>query len=292
MNFFINGEPADIQLTTEKTIADVISSFSQEMEKGLMISSLEIDGTYYASDNTELEQLRVETVTTIHIEIATQEEVSISLLQESKVMLQKVAEDLRQNGFAHAREFGDIFNWIMDTITTINQVSVFPLAEAKLVISTIKQVWEYLNSPERDEAKMDNLASIISNLMLYLDSIQVKISSHFEIGKKDLIEMIETGETVLPQIAEAFQLGRDQEALTMVHTVINVIENCSLFLKRVLPSMAESKRDDIQDLYNELNSLLGEMVEAFENGDFVLIGDLMEYELPDKLRNYKEQVLF
>lgn len=291
MTFLINGEAADIELTDEKTIQDVVHSFTSQLDQGLMVSSLEIDGKYYPTDSPDLDRLSVDAVQTLHFEVATQEEVSVSLLQECKVMLSRVSDDMRQNGLAHHREFSDIFLWIIDTITTINRISVFPLAEAKLVVSTIQQIQNYLQGSDQDETRLQNLSSILDNLRLYLDSIQVKISSHFEIGKKDLQEMIETGETLLPRIAEAFQLGRDQEALGHVHTVINVIESCSLFLKKVLPTLNDERREEIQELYNDLNSLLGEMVESFENGDFVLLGDLMEYELPEKLRVYREQVL-
>ncbi len=291
MTFLINGEAADVTFTEEKNAKDLMDSFMQQLDQDLIISSVLINEKYYSSDSEDLEQITLDQIQTINIEVATQEEVSVSLLQESKQMLHNISLDLKENGYSHAREFGEIFSWLTETITTINRISVFPLAEAKLVISTIKQVWEYLNSPEREETKLESLASIISNLIMYLDSIQAKISSHFEIGKKDLQEAVDSGLALLPQIAESFQLGKDQEALGMVHTIINVLESATLYIKRILADFSDDKKEEIQELYNDINNLLAEIVEAFENGDFVLIGDLMEYELPEKLQSYKEQIL-
>jgi hypothetical protein len=43
------------------------------------------------------------------------------------------------------------------------------------------------------------------------------------------------------------------------------------------------ENEDLQSFYRELNSVLSELLQAFETRDSVLIGDLMEYEVAPRL---------
>lgn len=282
MEFKINGEVCDIQLEGEKNAADIIDSFSKQLESGVVIASLSINGKYYSPDNPDLKDISADSIRTIEVEAGTQEDIALSLLEESKLILINIADDLQKNGFDHVTQFNELFAWIMETLNAVNKVALFELAESRLLISTLTQVRDYVNSSERDPAKVESLGSILRNLIQYIDSIQIKLQKGFDISKRELLEMIDHGSNLLPEIAESFQLGHDQKAFEGIHTIINLLENCSVYFRSRLP---EFKNNDLKvsDLYEDLNALLGEIVEAFEKADFVLIGDLMEYELPEKL---------
>ena len=66
-------------------------------------------------------------------------------------------------------------------------------------------------------------------------------------------------------------------------------------LVRVVASVFTSNSDvkvdvggmPLQDFYGELNSILEELLEAFEAKDSVLIGDLMEYEIAPRLEQLR-----
>lgn len=282
MEFSINGEICDIQLEGEQNAQQIIQSFSSQLETGMIIASLSINEKYYSPDNPELSKIPAESIETIKIEAGTQEEISLSLLEESKMILMNMADDMKQNKFEHVKQYNELLNWIMETLTAVNKVAMFELAESRLLISTLTQVRDYMNSEERESEKVESLASILTNLIQYIDSIQIKLQKGFEITKTELLDMIEHGSNVLPEIAESFQLGQDRKAFEGIHTIINLLENCSIYFKTRLPEL-KNKDVRVSELYEDLNSILGEVVEAFEKADFVLIGDLMEYELPDKL---------
>lgn len=291
MEFRINGEISDVKLTDERTAMDIVQSFSKHLKNGLQIYTLSINDRFYSPDNHELNQISVEDISTINIEVATKEEIAISLLQEAKNVILTIADDLKKNGFAHSKEFSELFDWINDTLNAINQVIAFNLSEIKLVTSTIHQIETYLESEERNESKIDSIINILENLIQYFDSIQLKIDSGYKIEKNELEQAITNGLEILPEISEAFQIGNDKEALTKIHTIINLLESCSIYLKQNLNLLIEQKGDEIDQMYNDLNGLLADIVDAFQNGDFVLIGDLLEYELSEKLESYKNIIL-
>jgi hypothetical protein len=254
-----------------------------------MIASFEVNGKYYSTDDPSLAELPILSINKIDVEVASQEDVAVSLLDESKRILLTIADDIRKNGFAKSAEYFSLFDWIIETIEVINRLAIFEMTEVKMMTMTIRQVEVYLRNPEREESKIDQLAGILENLVQYLDSIQIKVASRFNIDKNDLIAAIDKGLETLPEISEAFQLGKDQEALSKVHTIIDLLESCTIYLKKNLAELKE-KEDNVDSMYEEMNSLLAEIVEAFEKGDFILIGDLMEYELSERLEKYKSLI--
>lgn len=292
MNLKVNGEKLNVVLEEEKSALDVVNSMIKALHNDdALIASIQIDGKYYALEDEALKTLKVEQIGDIEIELSSREELSAHLLTECKGMLKNIAADLRQNGYAHAGQFKELFNWISGTIQAVSSVSRMNLAESRLLLSTIKQITDYLNSEEKSGDKTASLASIVENLVDYIEAIRLKITADFDVTGDQLEKEIDDCLTLLPEISSGFQMGKDREALGKINQVINVIELCSFYLQKNLGSFSGEKRDEVDEFYKDINFLLNQIVEAFENGDVVLLGDLMEYELPDKLEQYRSLVL-
>lgn len=83
--------------------------------------------------------------------------------------------------------------------------------------------------------------------------------------------------------AQYFQNGNYRDALDLT---IQITEGIEWTIKVIsLNKNLYNEEDKIQ----ELNEKLKETLEAFENGDYVLIGDLFEYEISPIIENYIEQ---
>ena len=162
---------------------------------------------------------------------------------------------------------------------------------AKLMVSTVQQIVDYLNSEQRDPSKIGSLSGILQSLVQYLEAMELKISSNFAVTEKDVRDAISSTVELLPEISESFQTGKDREALEKINRIVSVLELCCIYIKKNFASFSESQRDEIDGLYEEINSLLTQIVSAFENGDVVLLGDLLEYELPGKFEIYKNIIL-
>ncbi|NPV02348.1 MAG: hypothetical protein HPY53_13320 [Brevinematales bacterium] len=290
MQFKINGEPADVVIENEKNALEVIRSFQGILEKNLIISTIEIDKKFYSPQNPDLVNIPLESINEINIEVGTQEEIAASLLHESKGMLANIINDMKKNGFSHTAQYSEIIDWIIETLKSVNSITAFHLNEIKILTTTLHQIKAYLNDSEREEAKIPSLCSIIENMIQFFDSLQLKISNQFKIDRNDLLQALDNCRTELPEISESLQVGKDREAFGKIHTVINVLETCSIYFRQHHAEMPSEYQEDAEQSYQELNSLLTDIVVAFERGDFVLIADLFEYELPDKLESYKNLI--
>jgi hypothetical protein len=292
MELWINGEKIDIEIEIEKNVYEAIQSLSGILAKdSLVISSIEIGGNLYSVDDESLKLIPVDTLSPVKVEALTRQELVTSLLSEAKGILNNIIHDIRANGLANSAKFIELFRWIIETVKLINQNAAFRLVEARLIVSTIQQLIDYLDADHRDDQKAESLIGIILNIVEYIEAIELKTSSEFSISKADLDVALTDGLALLPEISADFQTGKDKEALGKINRVISVLEFCCLYIQKNLGGFSKEDHDDINELYNDMNALLGEVVEAFENGDVVLIGDLLEYELPGKLENYRSIVL-
>ncbi len=288
----VNGEMLDVTLENEKTAYDIIDSLILELNKReMVISSIKINEHYYTLEDEELKSFFIEDISEINVEVSKKEELVMSLLEECKNMLHNISNDLKKNGYTHVKEFNELFQWITETIQSINKISLFNMMEVRLISSTIDQILEYLNNDEKNLNKIESLSAVLESLVKYLEAIELKINTNFTVTKEQILEAINGCIEVLPEISEAFQMGKDKDALSKINTVISVLELCCIYLRKNLYSFSEIEHDEIDNLYNEINALLTQIVEAFENGDIVLLGDLLEYELPEKLENYKGIIL-
>ncbi len=250
-----------------------------------------MDDKSFSSDDKALKEMMLEGIGVINIEASSRDELVVNLLEECKKVLNNISVDIKKNAFMHCKEFNELLQWVRETIETINRISIFNLVESNLIVSTINQVCEYLNSSDKEESKINSIASIMESLINYINAIEVKIGAHFEVKKEEVVEMINDTMEILPEISEAFQIGKDKEAFDKINEVINMLEICCIYIKKNISSFSSDKRDSIQKLYEGINSLLVQIMDAFEKGDAVLLGDLLEYELPDKLENYKTLIL-
>ncbi|MBU0936403.1 MAG: hypothetical protein KKI09_09315 [Spirochaetes bacterium] len=98
----------------------------------------------------------------------------------------------------------------------------------------------------------------------------------------------------LSKVAVRLQTGKDAEAM---HTMVLIVELINKTV-RILPdfiSVSDQELNidglNVQDFYESFNTVLRELMEAFEHKDSVLIGDLAEYEILPRMGAFFEATL-
>lgn len=86
------------------------------------------------------------------------------------------------------------------------------------------------------------------------------------------------------EISILLQTGKDRQAMD---TIVRFSELSQNLVRLVASVFSENSNKDLEVFYQELNSVLSELLEAFEAKDTVLIGDLMEYEIAPRLERLR-----
>ena len=109
-------------------------------------------------------------------------------------------------------------------------------------------------------------------------------------GKKLMLETIETAVEYIgnlldsmEKISSDIQIGREDKALSVCSELIDGFKWILDALTLTKP--AQEEYGEIIDT-SPLNELFGQMIEAFENKDYVLISDILGYEIKPVLEGW------
>jgi hypothetical protein len=128
-----------------------------------------------------------------------------------------------------------------------------------------------------------------------IDFIAHRVTAEMEKSKnpqnalKEILAALRNSIKDITEVSILLQTGKDKRAM-------EIISEFSDNLQKLLPVLVAMDRSGeinlkelkvstqpFRDFYNNLNQVLKQMVEAFNSRDYVLIGDLMEYEIAPKL---------
>lgn len=84
--------------------------------------------------------------------------------------------------------------------------------------------------------------------------------------------------------ADNFQSGEENKALESIPLIVDGID----WLTQVIQLTKDIQKSEIS--LEELNERLEEIVEAVENSDFILVGDLFQYELIPIIDDIEEKI--
>jgi hypothetical protein len=265
MKIKINGVDADIKLENEKTVGEILSALDGWLSgSGHRLSGLNIDGKAVDAREMELSFSRgIETIDTVDI-------CTTSLPQLVAESLGRTIRDIEEfqaagfvekEGFADkwktspqgcmlAEQYPELFDW---TVKAFSGVGCSPQVLTALFEERLRE----LTDPA---GEMNRTAQLVDDICARLAEFPLDI-----------------------------QTGKDARAAETVNVFSGVAEKVFRIyhtLKIEGYPVAEIKVDTmpINDYITEFSKALKELLDAYERGDTVLIGDLAEYEMAPRLR--------
>lgn len=108
---------------------------------------------------------------------------------------------------------------------------------------------------------------------------------------KEKIEVLQTANDYMNNLkdgivnlANMIQEGKEQEAITIIPQIVDGIE----WVVQVITLTKEVQKNEIG--VEALNDQLQEIIEALENEDYILVGDLFNYEILPILEDIHEGI--
>ncbi len=290
MQLSINGEIVDVTLEGEKTAWEIIMSLTRLLaEEDKIITGVTINNTFYSSDDDALERLPVEQIEEIALEVAEKREVVETLLQKSREICMSVAQDLQANAYAHVGQYKDIMEWILEVLEIVRALSPVEMVESSLIRNTILELIKYWQSENKEEKDIPQLVQVMQSLSQYFELLLSKVVLPVQIEREELEKALDELLEMLPQISEGFQLGQDKVAFEKIYQVVAILESAILYLRQHASDFV-GREDELENMAQGMNALLSDIVAAIEKSDLVYLGDLMEYELPEKIEIYRSLV--
>lgn len=276
MELFINDTPVGISPEANDTVDILLRTVEKQLESDLIIASVVIDGKYVAHDDPNILNLPVSDIDKIELTIATRVEIGVALLDDAKNFITISARELKNGSFSKKNEIMRSFAWIIESLDALRSALAFPPADLTILRAAVSDALRFLDREISLEEALA-LAEILEKMPEHFTLLQKKLLNQEEFVRENVIMQLQSTKNMLPDLATYFQTGKDLQALAELGTVIDALEMFARY--------SASQPTDLQAeaFAVALKDLSSQLLEAFENKDYVLIADLLEYELSEQI---------
>lgn len=276
MELFINDTPVGISPEANDTVDILLRTVEKQLESDLIIASVVIDGKYVAHDDPNILNLPVSDIDKIELTIATRVEIGVALLDDAKNFITISARELKNGSFSKKNEIMRSFAWIIESLDALRSALAFPPADLTILRAAVADALRFLDREiSLEEALV--LAEILEKMPEHFTLLQKKLLNQEEFVRENVIMQLQSTKNMLPDLATYFQTGKDLQALAELGTVIDALE---MFARYSASQPADLQAETFAVALKDLSS---QLLEAFENKDYVLIADLLEYELSEQI---------
>jgi hypothetical protein len=266
MTISINGKKADITLESEKNLGEILAGLEQWLgDSGHRLSGLVIDGeTIYAGSVADSFNRDIASIGSLDIRTNTLPElVSLALFRASEDLAEYENADFEEKqGIAEKWAERPQAGLLAEQMPEIHGLMLKTLSGEGPGLRDLRGVIEERFRELRDPAaEMDRAGPLVAEIARRLEDLPLDI-----------------------------QTGKDARAVDTIRLFSGVTEKIFRLLN--LLKVEGFPVDDIRiedtpvsDYIPEFASALKELLEAYEQKDAVLVGDLAEYELAPRLRS-------
>lgn len=276
MELFINDTPVGISPEKNDTVDILLRTVERQLESDLIIASVVIDGKYVAHDDPKVLNLPVSDINKIELTVATRIEIGVALLDDAKNFITISFQELKNGSFSKKNEIMQSFAWIIESLDALRSALAFPPADLTILRAAVADALRFLDREiSLDEAL--TLAEILEKMPEHFTLLQKKLLNQEEFVRENVIMQLQSTKNILPDLATYFQTGKDLQALAELGTVIDTLE---MFARYSASQPADLQAETFAVALKDLSS---QLLEAFENKDYILIADLLEYELAEQI---------
>ncbi|HBE01835.1 MAG: hypothetical protein A2096_12025 [Spirochaetes bacterium GWF1_41_5] len=311
MNLFINGEKTSFTLQDEKNarqIADAIADWLRT--RGRIIDYIIIDGREYSQpSSSELEKIFLQNIQNMDFYSLPFRQFALRCLTDVKNYMDKFILSCRSGNIK--REFDNAaegIRWAGKMISeALSALSIrpetipagkIPLAEqmkiCEIAVHAARQAGAAAEPADMEIKKIsDSAAEIVLSLGKLLRNARLKAieetfslaeTSGLEEALRQAVLPLEDAAEMLKEAAANLQKGHDLEAMQTLRDLAGALGGIlhgahSARKAYGLDFSMPDGGDNIDETLQALTNILRELLSAMENSDYVLLGDLIEYEL-------------
>lgn len=281
MELYINDTAIGITPQESDTIHHLLQAVTKELEEGLIIATMIVDGTYHSPEDSEILQQPVATINKVELTVATKIEICLSLLEDGKQFVIIGAQELKNGSLSKKAELINSFAWIMESLEALKGAVAFPPTDIPILKAILREILKHLDQNLSIEETKE-LGNQLSQVIHLFDVLKEKLINEQQFSKENVLGQLQEILPMLSEIATNFQTGKDLHA---IESLCKIIDNIEMFTR-----LAASLPDDeiMQQQAINLKDLSLQLLHGFENKDFVLIADLIEYDLFEQLEEILE----
>ncbi len=315
MQIYVNDEKLTAKLTGEKNLQEVYQSFDKWLScQKRYILGLQVNGQEVSQG--DLAQIQTDTTERLDFYVGDELDILLNSTAELDRYIDQVGAILFEQDILSKEDqknLKDGLQWVRQILTSIASISGTSLETMDSLVPGNNKgdaIHDILQSLEKHsnrfcEKNDRNAIEIFLTDLRACKFFVMQLNSQLQnIGASphELLKSIENYSTQLPEhkqtlinINEHFQKGEDTIALENLEKMTTQLDICisALYALDYRTYDKEKNKSQIIEILidsvsfhsvtTELKQLLQELADALEQGDIVAVGDILEYELTEKL---------
>ena len=282
MNIRINDKTLDASLDNESTLGEVLASLEQWLsDSGNRISEIIIDEQIIkVSMIEEIFNKDIKTVNTINIRTNAIAELAAA----SIINLFNDINEYENMNFEEKANFFDKWNEspaaafiaceIPDLYTNcVNTFSGGSMTASSL-LSVLEEIQREVNEPDKE---LEKIEQILNEICVRLVDLPLDIQTGKDLRAAQTIQIFSA------VTGKVFRIYRQLDIQGYLFTA-ETRPVCNLHERESKETTQTKAGKPLSQLITEYGNLLKELLEAYEKGDSVLVGDIAEYEASPKLK--------
>ncbi|MBN1524814.1 MAG: hypothetical protein JW904_10040 [Spirochaetales bacterium] len=296
MNILINDERIEFTLENEKNLQDILNSIEKWLQQSKMtITRVKLDGKYISPSDLPNDAARsVKDIQTIEFNASPMTTFRIEEIQSLLQYLVNLKEAVQTLDKKQLEVLLPVYPDARDSLYQYFHPKKEPGKEniidilTKYIEGSTMDMIVLLNDKDREEiiSSIDMLGSALYDIAQKLSPKKTELSL-------DYLEELKPTVAQLNEIPILLQTGKDAQAMESLALFSEVAQN---FLVMVSGIIGKNKMDisidgqSFEEFSVALNDLLRELISAFDKKDYILIGDLCEYEIAPRIEKLIESV--
>lgn len=271
----VNGEPIDYTLEKESSLQEVVKGVrAWAGGSGFVVTSIILGGKdILSAPEGSWASTPISTVSELDFRVLTPADVRLEHWAAVRVWMAALERELKFPGAS----LNDLALNISTTLLGIKKNPFLPPGSPDMErLSAILDGQDAASISGWPQEKREEAAAVLSRVGVVLDSRIKEAADPREAIGTQLPRLRELATAVI-DVPLLLQTGRDRQAMEMVSAFTELFQKL-LDIVPFLPKDGERDR-----VFEELNPILHQILSAFDARDFVLIGDLFEYEVAPRL---------
>ena len=302
MELFINNQQADLEIAPDETIADLYKAISTFADSSsLIIEELTIDGKSYLEDETIMQDQACSKFSKAEASLITREQYVYDLCTELLDYVFGAKDEIeKKTGESNLQLSTEELSNLKEALVFLEEGS--ELVEKSLsgpdATSPLKDIFRNILIA-LGMGTIENQASLISSidiLISYYSNLRFKVGVFLlrrnltseNINQEEFLEGFKSLEEAVKELnvktVEMYQTGKDLHGIEFLRMATESIESYLFALKTGFSKQFfDTAKSDFDGISNDINNILSELISAFEDDDLVAVGDILEYELNEKI---------
>jgi hypothetical protein len=271
----INGEPIDFTLEKEAVVSEVVKGVEDWLGgSGFLITGIRLEERdLLASPRSEWAAIPIASVSELDFRVSRPGDVRIEHWIAVNDWLGLLAKELEGDGASLAK----VMTSLPETLTSIEQNPFLPPGSDTIERLGTLFAGQTAEAVRTWPSERTREASFLIAGMRKELARRVQEATHPKETLKAHLEDLKGIQARIGEVSVLLQTGKDRQAMETVIGFSELVQKL-LGLVRFLPR--DSQREK---LFEELNTVLRQLISAFDAKDLVLIGDLFEYEVAPRI---------